>query len=145
MTDRKRFTKRINVYVTVEMQSKLEQISDQRGAQMTVPDVVREAVRLYLDDQEQVIGSRRHFQKTLRDEMEAAQRIIIWNQIVLLVTLCHWLNPVVTAVTKQNQSDDDLFTTALSQAAKHRNAYVAALDFGLKQSYKAAQPPSGGQ
>lgn len=140
-----KYPKRLNVYVTAEMQRKLTQIRDQRGPQVTVPDVVREAIRLYVDDQEQIIGSRRHFQKTLREEIELAQRVITWNQIVLMVMVSHWLSPVVSAVSKQPLSGRDLFVKAMSQAANEWASYQAALDLGLEKTFAADEQTGGGK
>ncbi len=50
MVEHKRFEARLNVYVSAELQRKLEQIRDQRGPRVTVPDIVREAIRLYIDN-----------------------------------------------------------------------------------------------
>jgi len=50
MVEHKRFEARLNVCVSAELQRKLEQIRDQRGPRVTVPDIVREAIRLYIDN-----------------------------------------------------------------------------------------------
>ena len=73
MTPHKRFDARLNVYVSAELQRKLEQIRDQRGPQTTVPDIVRDAIRQYIDNEEVIIGSRRHFQRNLRETLEEAK------------------------------------------------------------------------
>ena len=131
MPDQKKYPKRLNVYVTAEMQRKLVQIRDQRGPQASLPEVVREAIRLYIDDQEQVIGSRRHFQKTLREEVQFAQNTLAWNQIVLMVLISQWLSPIVSVVLKQNLSPRDLFSKSIGQSISDWESYQAALDFGM--------------
>jgi Arc/MetJ-type ribon-helix-helix transcriptional regulator len=85
LKNRKRYNHRLNVYVTAEMARKLEQLRDNRGAGTTVPDVVREALRLYIDEQESIIGSRRHFGRTLREEIQSAKEELAWLSYVLLV------------------------------------------------------------
>ena len=84
MTEHKRFEARLNVYISAELQRKLEQIRDQRGPKVTVPDIVREAVRLYIDNEEEIIGSRRHFQRNLRDSITTAELELMWTQSLLL-------------------------------------------------------------
>ncbi len=71
MKSKVRYPKRLTVYVTQELLHKLEQLRDQRSPKDTIPDVVREALRAYVDEQEQIIGSRRHFQKVLREDIRA--------------------------------------------------------------------------
>jgi len=76
MTSKVRYPKRVTVYVTTELLHKLTQLRDQRGAKESIPDVVRDAIRVYVDEQEQIIGSRRHFQKALREDIQTlAQQI----------------------------------------------------------------------
>jgi hypothetical protein len=138
MPDHHRYPKRLNIYITAEMQRKLIQVRDGRGPQATVPEVVREALRVFLDDQEQVIGSRRHFQKTLREEIETAQDALSWNQIVIINMLSQWLSPLVSAVTRQQFTAQDLFVKALTQASQDWPAYHAALNKGQQQAYEVA-------
>ncbi len=129
MTNRKRFLKRLNIYVTTEMQRKLEQIRDQRGPQESVPDVVREAIRVFMDDQEQIIGSRRHFQKGLRDEMNAEKRELIklvsqlqnedtWGHILILALIAQSMAPILSRVTGQPVSVQGLLDQALKQTTR---------------------------
>jgi hypothetical protein len=130
MTEHKRYPKRLNIYVTAEMQRKLEQVRDQRGPQASIPDMVREAIRLHLDDQEQVIGSRRHFQKTLRDEIDQAKTEILeqlqvaqgdsnWNHLFSLVVISHSLAPLFARVTGQPTTFDTLLRQAMPPAMQH--------------------------
>ncbi len=130
MPTHQRYPKRLNVYVTAEMQRKLEQVRDQRGPQTTTPDVVREALRLFLDDQEQVIGSRRHFQKTLREEigtvrsafqgdLKLVQADLIWANVFSLVLLASSLAPVVARVTGQPVSLESLLKQGVVQTPQH--------------------------
>ncbi len=129
MTNRKRFLKRLNIYVTAEMQRKLEQIRDQRGPQESVPDVVREAIRVFMDDQEQIIGSRRHFQKGLREEMNAERQELInlisdlhsedtWGHILILAAVAQSAAPILSRVTGQPVSARGLLDQSLKQVTQ---------------------------
>ncbi len=139
MPTHQRYPKRLNVYVTAEMQRKLEQVRDQRGPQTTTPDVVREALRLFLDDQEQVIGSRRHFQKTLREEIGAlrevlradlkeAQNDLMWVHLFSLILMSGGLAPVVGRVTGQPVSLDGLLKQASLQTAQQWKLVLQRLE-----------------
>ena len=139
MSDGKRYPKRLNVYVTGEMQRKLEQVRDQRGPQTSIPDVVREAIRLYIDDQEQIIGSRRHFQKTLREEIDQAKTDIIehlemaqvestWHHMFILAVISHSLAPLVSRLTGQVTTFDTLLRQAMPPAMQHWARIVGILE-----------------
>src|SRR5260370_30575232 len=63
----------LSFYVTEELHNKLELLRQKRGKRATISDVSRDALRNYVDQQENIIGSRAHFNKTVREylnEME---------------------------------------------------------------------------
>lgn len=82
MADRNReFPKRLTVQVTDAMDDRLEQVA--RGRDEPKAEVVRAALRAFLDEQEDVIGSRKHFTKAFGRRVDHVERL-------LSVTL--WLN-----------------------------------------------------
>ena len=82
MADRnKEFPKRLTVQVTEAMDDRLEQVA--RGRDEAKAEVVRAALRTFLDEQEDVIGSRKHFTKAFGRRVDHVERL-------LSVTL--WLN-----------------------------------------------------
>ena len=82
MTDRgKEYPKRLTVQVTEAMEDRLEQVA--RGRDEAKAEVVRAALRAFLDEQEDVIGSRKHFTKAFGRRVDHVERL-------LSVTL--WLN-----------------------------------------------------
>ena len=149
MTNRKRFLKRLNIYVTAEMQRKLEQIRDQRGPQESVPDVVREAIRVFMDDQEQLIGSRRHFQKGLRDEISAEKQELTklisnlqndstWGHIFTLALIAQSLVPILSRVTGQPVTVHGLLDQALKEATQDW-AHIYGLILHLQDNVDKAE------
>jgi hypothetical protein len=64
------------IYMTPEMWTRLSQLCLNRGRDCTENSLVREAIRAYLDDQAQIIGSRRHFQKTFQERIDALEEHI---------------------------------------------------------------------
>ncbi|MBK9748876.1 MAG: hypothetical protein IPO91_19140 [Chloroflexi bacterium] len=82
MADRnKEFPKRLTVQVTEAMDDRLEQVA--RGRDEAKAEVVRAALHVFLDEQEDVIGSRKHFTKAFGRRVDHIERL-------LSVTL--WLN-----------------------------------------------------
>jgi len=82
MSDRgKEYPQRLSVQVTKAMDDRLEQVA--RGRDEAKAEVVRTALRAFLDEQEDVIGSRKHFTKAFGRRVDQVERL-------LSVTL--WLN-----------------------------------------------------
>jgi Arc/MetJ-type ribon-helix-helix transcriptional regulator len=77
----KAYPQRLSVQVTRAMDDRLEQVA--RGRDEAKAEVVRAALRAFLDEQEDVIGSRKHFTKAFGRRVDHVERL-------LSVTL--WLN-----------------------------------------------------
>ncbi len=135
MSEPKRFDARLNVYVTAAMQHKLEQLRDQRGPQITVPDLVREAIRQYLDNEEEIIGSRRHFQRGLRETVMLAKDELLWNNLVTLGFLWQLQSPVLAATTKQSLNFREVFDKALAFASRSWEPLLKETEAALEQSF----------
>ncbi|MBI1282208.1 MAG: hypothetical protein GC179_29040 [Anaerolineaceae bacterium] len=81
---------RRSITMTQEMRDRLALLVSKQPRDTTEADVIREAVRLYLDNQEDIIGSRKHFQKSLQerlDKLEAAMSFHLNILIYLLAAL----------------------------------------------------------
>ena len=75
MADRnKEFPKRLTVQVTEAMDDRLEQVA--RGRDEAKAEVVRAALRAFLDEQEDLIGSRRHFTKAFGRRIDHVERLL---------------------------------------------------------------------
>lgn len=68
------YAHRLSVPITDAMHHRLEQIALQRDEAKA--ELVRTALRAYLDDQEDVIGSRRHFTKQFGRRMDAVEQLL---------------------------------------------------------------------
>jgi hypothetical protein len=135
MAQNKRFDARLNVYVSTEVQRKLEQIRDQRGPQTTVPDIVREAIRSYIDNEEEIIGSRRHFQRNLRDTVDATKFQLLWSQVLTLAFVWQSISPVVSVATKQTPQFRDIFQRALEFAIRNWDPMITAMSEGAQGAF----------
>ena len=82
-------TARRSVSMTPEMRDLLQQIAAKRGREITEADLIREAIRRFLDEQEDIVGSRRHFQKSLQERIDRLENVILFqlDVIIYLVTL----------------------------------------------------------
>jgi len=127
MNQRKRFDARLNVYVSAELQRKLEQIRDQRGPQTTVPDIVRDAIHQYIENEEEIIGSRRHFQRNLREALDEAKFELLWTNLILLAFIWQGTSPVVSATTQKALPFKDTFDRSVAFAAANWEGLLAMM------------------
>jgi Arc/MetJ-type ribon-helix-helix transcriptional regulator len=81
---------RRSITMTQEMRDRLALLVSKQPRETTEADLIREAIRLYLDSQADIIGSRRHFQKSLQerlDKLEAAHAFHLNVLVYLLAAL----------------------------------------------------------
>ena len=73
--NRSEYPKRLSVQVTKAMDDRLEQVA--RGRDEAKSEVIRAALRAFLDEQEDVIGSRKHFTKAFGRRIDHLERLLI--------------------------------------------------------------------
>ena len=66
-------TVRRSVAMTPQMRLRLQQLLENETRDVTEADIIREAIREYLDRQADIVGSRAHFRKTFRDRIDQLQ------------------------------------------------------------------------
>ncbi len=67
-----RYTSRLSLHITPAMSDRLDQIELMRDE--ATAEIVRAALRLYLDQQEDLISSRKHFTKMFQRRMTHLER-----------------------------------------------------------------------
>lgn len=77
-------TEQRSIRMTPEMRALLAQLVLKQPRDVSEADLIREAIRHYLDEQDDLIGSRRHFQKSLQDRIEALESALAFHLNVLL-------------------------------------------------------------
>jgi len=80
-------TVRRSITMTQEMHERLILLVSKRDRTITEADLIREAIRRYLDEQEQIAGSRRHFTRTFQDRIDKLEMNIAFHLNVLLYLL----------------------------------------------------------
>jgi len=126
--------KKQSLYLSAEMWGL--DLQDAARNQRNPNDVIREAVRLLLDNQAEVIGSKRHFQKTLQERMDAfeahitqqmdvAQDLLVFYQHVLLHLLAISAAAQLTRLGSIAIQPGQLLERALIAAASQRNLMAA--------------------
>ena len=74
---------RRSLAMTPEMARRLAQIASTKPRNITEADLIREAIRRYLDEQDDLIGSRRHFQRSFRQRIDQLEEAITFQLNVL--------------------------------------------------------------
>ena len=69
------YSRRLTVHITGAMEDRLEQIAMLRDEAKA--EVARAALRAYLDEQEDLIGSRKHFTKMFQRRVDYLERLLV--------------------------------------------------------------------
>jgi hypothetical protein len=93
-----------SIAMSEEMQALLAQIAAKRGRDVTESHLIREAIRQFLDEQADVVGSRRHFQKSLQLRLDRLERSLVFQMNVLVFLL--------TALLADDSAIDDAIVAA---------------------------------
>ncbi len=106
---------RRSITMTQEMHDRLALLVSQQPRNITEADLIREAVRLYLDGREDLIGSRKHFQKSLQERLDRLEGALAFHLNVLIYLLAA-LDPegsperIAEAILAARQDGDTLLT-----------------------------------
>jgi len=76
-----------SVSMSEEMHALLMQIAAKRGRDITEAHLIREAIRQFLDEQTEIIGSRRHFQKSLQLRLDRLERSLLFQMNIVIYLL----------------------------------------------------------
>lgn len=99
---------RRSISMTPEMAGRLKQIASTKPRNVTEADLIREALRLYLDQQEDLIGSRRHFQKGFRSRIDKLEEALAFQMTVLLLLLSNEEDQIREAIIAARKYGDSL-------------------------------------
>ncbi len=76
-----------SITMTQEMRDRLTLLVSKQPRDTTESDLIREAIRLYLDNQEDIIGSRKHFQKSLQERLDKLEATVAFHLNVIVYLL----------------------------------------------------------
>lgn len=120
--DKTQYTSRLSVHITPAMNTRLEQIAALRDEAKA--EVVRAALRTYLDEQEDLIGSRKHFTKMFQRRMDYLEWVVMAG---VWMNLHVW--QLLTERLKKEQVDlSDLLVEMLWTAVDTQGEMMTILD-----------------
>ena len=76
-----------SIAMSEEMHALLAQIAARRGRDITESHLIREAIRQFLDEQVDAVGSRRHFQKSLQLRLDRLERTLVFQMNIVIYLL----------------------------------------------------------
>ena len=105
-----------SISMTPEMHDLLAQIVAKRDRDVTEASLIREAIRQYLDEQSDLVGSRRHFQKSLQLRIDRLESTLTFQMNVLVYLLAAIL------------ADESAIDEAIIAAKRDGAALLAQID-----------------
>jgi hypothetical protein len=77
-------TVRRSITMTQDMRDRLALLVSKQPRDTREADLIREAICLYLDEQADIIGSRKHFQKSLQERLDRLEAALAFHLNVLI-------------------------------------------------------------
>ncbi len=118
-------TVRRSISMTPEMRDLLAQIAAKHGRDISENDLIRDAIRHYLDQQSDVVGSRRHFQRSLQARLDRLESTLTFQMLMLTFLLA----------TVLGDESGEAIDEAMATAARDGEA--------LLKQIAALRPPKG--
>ena len=115
-------TVRRSIAMTPQLRARLQQLLDKEGKEVTEADLIRQAIREFLDQQEDIAGSKAHFRKTFQERIDLLETALSFRLDILLALVAHGLAVMLPAFTEQPITPEELIQAAIVAAARDSQA-----------------------
>lgn len=132
--DKTHYTSRLSVHVTPAMQNRLDQIATLRD--LPKAEIVRAALRMYLDEQEDLITSRKHFTKMFQRRVDYIERLVVMT-FWLNVQMMHILQE---RVLRETGDLGDLLQDAIGAGIATEDGIHQLIAQAVQQKTKPPRP-----
>jgi predicted DNA-binding protein len=122
------YTTRRSVAMTPQLRARLQQLLDKQSKDVTEADLIRQAIREYLDRQEDIAGSRAHFRKTFQTRIDALEETLTFRLDVLLALVAHGLAVMLPVFVEQPVTAAELIQAAIVAAARDAQVLQSQID-----------------
>ena len=122
------YTSRLSVHITQAMSNRLDQLAVLRDEAKA--EIVRAALRSYLDEQEDLVSSRKHFTKMFQRRVDYMQRLLVislWLNVQTMQMLYerlkrepYDLSEVLQDAIGAGIDTEDGIYTLIEQAVQHK-------------------------
>ena len=99
-----------SIAISEEMHALLTQLAAKHGRDITESHLIREAIRQFLDEQTDMVGSRRHFQKSLQLRLDRLEQSLVFQMNILVYLLA--------AILADDSAIDDAIIAAKRDGAE---------------------------
>jgi uncharacterized protein (DUF1778 family) len=96
---------RISLRVTPELWALMEQIMQKEGRR-SINDFVQACIHAYIDEIGDIIGSRRHFNKSLATRMDHLEALLLWNSLQAQVVTARGMFTVMDELAPEDASEE---------------------------------------
>jgi Arc/MetJ-type ribon-helix-helix transcriptional regulator len=121
-------TVRRSIAMTPQLRARLQQLLDKQGKEVTEADLIRQAIREFLDRQEDIAGSRAHFRKTFQTRLDALEESVTFRLDVLFALIAQGLAVMLPVFTEQPITAAELIQAALIAAAQDSETLQKQID-----------------
>jgi Arc/MetJ-type ribon-helix-helix transcriptional regulator len=121
-------TVRRSVAMTPQLRARLQQLIDQQDKEITEAELIRQAIREYLDRQEGITGSKTHFRKVFRDRIDELQDDLEFRLYVIIALLAHGLAVMLPVFTEQPITTLELIEAAIVSAQQNADSIRSQID-----------------
>ena len=151
MSRERTLTVQRTVYMTPEMWNYLTQLAHKRGCDCNENVLIREAVRYFIDNQADVLSSRRYFQKSFQERIDQLEervtttqkrdsQTIVFYLHVLIQLAAFSMAHLVSAVTRKEITSQQLLQRALIDARREEALFNAQVQSVREMSVTEKQP-----
>lgn len=112
-------TIRRSIAMTSHMRLRLQQLLEKETRDITEADLIRQAIREFLDRQEDITGSRAHFRKTFRTSIDDLEASLAFRVDVLIALVAHGLAVMLPIFTEQPITPEELIQAAIIAAVQN--------------------------
>jgi hypothetical protein len=108
----------VTVRMTHALYANLKRLA---GNDRCVGDVIREAIRQYVDDRGEITGSRRYFTGRFREEVRALRRELSWHLALITIMLAEMFSVlIVTSLDLDEQRASQFSASSILKIAEER-------------------------
>lgn len=132
MAREKVLTVQRTIYLSPQMWEYLTQLAAKRGRDCNENTLIREALRAFIDGQSEIIGSRRHFQKSLQEHLDQVEQRLTRSSAttrfylhIVLQLLAFSMAHVISAITRKEISAQQLLQHAVIEARREEAVFSA--------------------
>ena len=122
-----RLSHRSSIGMTDAMWERLKQVvTNRRDPKFNTSDAVREAIRFYLDNQEDLIGSRKHFNKSLIRSLSLHEQSILFTLHAILLLMGRLFAYLIKSHDGRDINPMTLIQSALVESKKSSKDIIKA-------------------